>query len=153
MTFRHRQLLGWGIIVGAALLGGAWLLPIDYSRKISSDVLDLIPADERAPELTLVRSLASQAEARSMFFELTVPNGRPAPVESASRFARALSGEAAFVQVVVMNDPVVRETLGRVVFEQRLPLLFPIWLEERTGAYEFAGGAPAGFAEIGRAHV
>ena len=45
----------------AALLGGTWLARLDYGRKISSDVLDLIPTDEQAPELTLVRSLASQA--------------------------------------------------------------------------------------------
>ncbi|MDP1579880.1 MAG: hypothetical protein Q8M02_06350, partial [Candidatus Didemnitutus sp.] len=78
MTFRRRQLLGWCILAVAALLGGAWLVQIDYARKISTDVLDLIPADERAPELTLVRSLASQAEARTMFFELTDADGQPA---------------------------------------------------------------------------
>ena len=80
MTFRRRQPLGWGVLAAAALLGGAWLLRLDYARKISTDVLDLIPVDEQAPELTLVRSLASQAEARTMFFELTVAEpGRPAP--------------------------------------------------------------------------
>ena len=54
MTFRRRQLLGWSVLAAAALLGGAWLQQLDYARKISSDVLDLIPVDEQAPELTLV---------------------------------------------------------------------------------------------------
>jgi hypothetical protein len=55
MTFRRRQLLGWSGLALAALLGGTWLARLDYGRKISSDVLDLIPTDEQAPELTLVR--------------------------------------------------------------------------------------------------
>lgn len=151
MTFRRRQLMGWGLLALVAVLGGAWLWRLDYAAKISTDVLDLIPADERAPELTLVRSLASQAEARSMFFELAGRDGQPTTAEAAVRFASALKSEPAlsepiFEQVVVMNDPAVRETLGRVVFEQRLSLLFPIWLEERAKAYAATGGGPAGFA-------
>lgn len=146
MTFRRRQLLGWSVLLGTALLGGAWLLRLDYSQKISTDVLDLIPADERAPELTLVRSLASQAEARTMFFELTDATGQPAPAESAARFATALGRESAFDQVVVMNDPVVRETLGRELFEQRFTLLFPLWLQERNAAHAATGGTAAEFS-------
>src|SRR3954469_25825612 len=109
MTFRRRQLLGWGVLLGAALLGVAWLTRLDFATKISTDVLDLIPVDERAPELTLVRSLASQAEARTMFFELTGANGQPAAPEAISRFADALRHEPAFDQVVDLNDPSVRD--------------------------------------------
>jgi predicted exporter len=147
MTFRRRQLLGWGILALAALLGGAWLLRLDYAGKISSDVLDLIPADERAPELTLVRSLASQAEARTMFFELTAGNGQPAPAEAAALFAAGLGREPAFDQVVVMSDPALRETLGNELFEQRFTLLFPLWLQERAAAHAATGGAAAAFPE------
>ncbi len=75
MTFRRRQFFGWAVLATVALLGGAWLWRLDYTKKISTDALDLIPADERAPELALVRSLASEAEARTMFFELTVADG------------------------------------------------------------------------------
>jgi predicted exporter len=147
MTFRRRQLLGWSILAGAALLGGAWLLRLDYARKISSDVLDLIPADERTPELTLVRSLASQAEARTMLFELTGAGGRPAPAGSAAAFVAALDREPAFDQVVVMGDPAMREALGRELFAQRFTLLFPLWLRERTVAYAGTGDEPAGFSD------
>ncbi len=146
MTFRRRQLLGWSVLAGAALLGGAWLLQLDYGRKISSDVLDLIPVDERAPELTLVRSLASQAEARTMFFELTT-NGQPAPAAATARFATELGRDPAFDQVVAMNDPAMRESLGRELFAQRFTLLFPLWLGERTSAYARTSGEPAGFSD------
>jgi predicted exporter len=147
MTFRRRQLLGWGVLAFAALAGGTWLARLDYGRKISSDVLDLIPVDEQAPELTLVRSLASQAEARTMLFELTGANHQPAPAEAAARFAAALGREPAFEQVVVMSDTAARDALGRELFEQRFTLLFPLWLRERADAYAAAGGAAAGLAD------
>ena len=146
MTFRRRQLLGWSILAAAALLGGAWLAQLDYARKISTDVLDLIPADERAPELTLVRSLASQAEARTMLFALTGPGGRPAPAAAAASFAAALKSEPAFDQVLVMGDDDARDALGRELFEQRFTLLFPLWLHERRTAYARTPGPPAGFS-------
>ena len=38
MTFRRRQLLGWSVLTVAALLGGAWLLRLDYAKKISKSV-------------------------------------------------------------------------------------------------------------------
>lgn len=146
MIFRHRQLLGRGLLAGAALLGGAWLLRLDYGQKISTDVLDLIPADERAPELALVRSLASEAEARTMFLELTGADGRPAPAAAAPAFAAALGREPAFDRAVAMNDPAVREALGRELFDQRFTLLFPLWLQERAAAHTATGGAPAAFS-------
>ena len=146
MTFRRRQLLGWSILAIAALLGGTWLAHLDYARKISTDVLDLIPIDEQAPELTLIRSLASEAEARTMFFELTAANAQPAPAAAAARFAAELGREPAFDQVVVMGDTDARDTLGRELFEQRFTLLFPLWLHERAAAYAATGGAPTGFS-------
>ncbi len=146
MTFRRRQLLGWGLLAAAALLGGVWLARLDYARKISTDVLDLIPVDEQAPELTLVRSLASQAEARSMFFELTGAAGQPAPAGAAARFVAELRREPAFAQAVVMGDTTARDALGQELFAQRLTLLFPLWLADRARAYAATGGAPAGFS-------
>jgi len=146
MTFRRRQLLGWSALAVAVLLGGAWLRQLDYAKKISTDALDLIPIDERAPELTLVRSLASQAEARTMFFELTSGGGKPAPMAAAVRFVTELKREAAFDQAVVMGDSAARDALGRELFEQRFTLLFPIWLQERAAAYTATNSAPAGFS-------
>jgi predicted exporter len=141
MNFRRRQWLGWSVLAGAVLLGGAWLLRLDYARKISSDVLDLIPADEQVPELTMVRSLASQAEARTMFFELTGAHERPATTEAAAAFVRALQHEPAFDQVMFMGDTAARDALGHALFEQRFSLLFPIWLQERNAVYVATGAA------------
>ena len=147
MIFRRRQFLGWGVLAAAALLGGAWLAQLDYSQKISSDVLDLIPTDERAPELTLVRSLASQAEARTMLFALTGADGQPASPEAATRFAAELGRDPAFDQAFAMKDTASRDALGRELFEQRFTLLFPLWLHERNAAYATTGGASTGFSD------
>jgi predicted exporter len=147
MTFRRRQFFGWGVLAVAALCGGGWLAQLDFHRKISTDVLDLIPAGEGTPELTLVRQLASQAEARAMFFVLTGPEGHPAPAAVATRFAVELTRGPEFDQALAMADPAARDALGRELFKQRFPLLFPRWLHERESAYAAGGGAPAGFAD------
>lgn len=145
MTFRRRQLWGWGAIVTAVLLGGAWLGRLNYAEKVSSDVLDLIPADERVPELTLVRSLASQAEARTMFFVVREADGRFASAGAAARFAGALAREPAFGQALPLADTASRDALGRELFDQRFTLLFPRWLRERETAFAATGGAAGTF--------
>lgn len=136
MSFRRRQLLGWGILLLVAALGGAWLLRLDYARKISTDVLDLIPADERVPELTLVRSLASQAEARTMFLVLSGADGKAPPTAATPRFVNGLAKDPAFEQVLFIGDTTARDALGGELFAQRFNLLFPLWLTERQSAYQ-----------------
>lgn len=146
MTFRQRQFLGWGVIAAAVLLGGAWLAQLDYAKKISSDVLDLIPVDERAPELTLVRSLASQAESRTMFLALTGADGKFATADATTRFAAELARDPAFDQVLPLGDTASRDALGRKLFELRFTLLFPRWLRERETVFAATGGAPETFS-------
>ena len=143
MSFRRRQLLGWGLLAVAALVGALWLARLDYAKKISSDVLDLIPTDERAPELALVRQLASQAEARTMFFVLTGAGDKPASATAAERFATELLRSADFDQALPMADTASRDALGRELFAQRFALLFPSWLREREAAHAATGGATA----------
>jgi len=108
MEFRRRQLLGWSVLGLAALLGGLWLLRLDYARKISTDVLDLVPSQNVAPELALVRQLAGEAESRTMLLELTIA-GRPAPAAAAQRFAEVLRQKPAFDQAVTLSDPAARD--------------------------------------------
>ena len=130
MTFRLRQRVGWAVLVGVALLGATWLARLDYAQKISTDVLDLIPTDERSPELALVRQLASEAGARTMLFVLRDASGAPAPPAAAARFATELARSAAFDQVLSLADPAANDALGRELFERRFALLYPIWLHE-----------------------
>lgn len=142
MTFRRRQSLGWAFLATVALLGAAWLARLDYTRKISTDVLDLIPTDERAPELALVRQLASEAGARTMLFELRGAGG-----DAGRRFAAELTRSSAFDQATVVSDPAANDALGRTLFDHRFALLFPRWLRERETAFAATGRPAADFTD------
>src|SRR5690348_3386203 len=111
MDFRRRQLIGWGLLAAVALAGAAWLARLDFARKISTDVLDLVPSHNVAPELTLVRQLAGDAEARTVLVALTI-DGHAAPAAAAEQFAAALRKFPAFDQAVAMVDGAAREALG-----------------------------------------
>lgn len=146
MTFSQRRILGGSVLLACVAIGAAWLLRLDYSKKISTDVLDLIPAGERDPELAVVRELASEAEARTVLIELTLGGGAPAPAPAAQRFAGELRATGAFVQAIALADPGWRDALGRELFEQRFALLFPTWLRDRRTA-----AGPAAPEDLARA--
>jgi len=146
MTFATRQRLGWTVLLGAALAAGLWLLSLDFRQKLSSDVLDLIPAGDQAPELALVRSLASDAEARSLLIVLETPEGVAMPPDLAARFAARLREDPAFAEAAALDDPAARDALGAEVFAQRFVLLYPRWLERQAAAYRETGDSPDGFA-------
>jgi predicted exporter len=137
-----RLLLGLGVTLGLV-----WLARLDYARKISTDLLDLIPVDERSPELALVRTLSGERQARVALFALKVPaTSAESPAEFAERRARAaevfmgaLRRSPAFAEVMLMGDTAVRDALGRHVFQQRFDLLLPGWLTARARDYRAAG--------------
>lgn len=146
MTFGARQRLGWLVLLTAALLGGAWLATLNFSEKLSTNVLDLVPSGDQAPELRLVRSLAGDAEARTMLIVLERAGGGPVSVDVTQRFAERLRSFPVFDQAVSMDDAGQRDALGAEVFTQRFALLFPRWLARQEEAYRATGGEPDAFA-------
>ena len=140
---RLPRLLGAGVLAAAALLGLAWLAHLDFSRKISTDVLDLLPGGDDVPELSLVRTLASEAEARTMLFLLTDGAGRPVSEAATRRFAAELARRPAFAQALSLGDTALRDAVGAELFGRRFTLLFPFWLQERRQAYAATGGDAA----------
>jgi predicted exporter len=136
-------------IARALLLAGtaaaaAWLGSIDLGRRISTDVLDLIPSDERSPELSMVRELAGQEEARVILVALEVParaGETPAARASAAAgagdaFASALARSPSIAQALLLSDSGPRDALGAAIFAQRMDLLLPAWLEARRSDFE-----------------
>lgn len=142
MTFEQRRFWAGSILLAAVILGVGWMLRVDYAQKISTDVLDLIPAGQRAPELALVRSLVSEQEARTMLMVLRDHGGGFAPVEAAQRFVAELKGRP-FQQAIALADPSWRDTIGKELFAQRFVLLFPSWLERRLTAVKGETDLPA----------
>lgn len=132
-------------LLALSLLGLLWLARLDYDRKISTNIIDLIPRDERSPELALVRSLVGDRQAQAMLFALRSGEG-PAPSEAANQFAEHLRKSGLFRDVVVLSDTASRDALGGFVYERRFDLLLPQWLEEKQNEFAATGRPMAEFS-------
>ncbi|HXA80273.1 MAG TPA: MMPL family transporter [Opitutaceae bacterium] len=143
MTPSRQKIFARAVLLAAAALGFIWLAHLDYSKKISTDVLDLIPAAERAPELALVRSLAGERSARIV---LCAVRGAGDPTAAARTFVAALKNSPAIADAVALSDPAMRNALGRALFEQRLQLLLPSWLAAQQRAFAATGRPPGEFS-------
>ena len=118
----------------------AWLLRLDHTAKISTNVLDLIPAAEQSPELGLVRSFSQGAQARVVLLALRDPRAPETPPAAAAQiFAAALRGSPAFEEVAVLGDPAADGELARKIFEHRFEWLLPTWLGERETEFNATG--------------
>lgn len=129
----RRKLLARLLLGGALLLSLAWFLHTDFSKKISTNVLDLIPDGERSPELALTRSLASDKQVRVALFILDAPSR---PDEAARAFIASLSASPAFAAVLPLADTTSRDALGKRIFDERFRLLLPGWLAAQRTAFE-----------------
>ena len=134
-----RQKLLARLLLGVALLLSlVWFLRTDFSQKISTDILDLIPAGERSPELALTRSLASEKQVRVALFILNAP---AAPDAAARAFITSLSASPAFAAVLPLADTASRDALGKRIFDDRFRLLLPGWLAAQRTAFQTSGTA------------
>jgi len=121
------------VFVAACLLRLALLEP---ARDITTDILDLLPADERAPELSLVRSLTADVQARVVLLALDHPHSDAPPDDrAATAFIDSLRTSGVFATVERHADPAQREAFARAVFDQRFALLLPAWLGRMQAAF------------------
>lgn len=134
---RQKWFVRLALAVGVA--GGlAWLAAIDFKHKVSTDILDLIPAAERAPELALARRLASEQQARVAMFAVRAAD-ESRREQAADVFAARLRASEALAEVLRMPDTTERQALGRHLFERRFDLLLPGWLAAREAEHAPAG--------------
>ena len=134
------------LLLGAAA-GLAWLGSLNLQRRISTDVLDLVPTDERSPELSMVRGLADQEEARVLLFAVRVaPRDGEAPAargaradRAAATLARLLAASPAIAQAVPLADAGPRNAMAAAIFARRLEFLLPGWLADRRQEFDAAG--------------
>lgn len=127
-------------------LCGLWLARLDYGRKISTNVLDLIPASEQSPEVNLVRGFADDVQSRVMLFALRDAKTPANAKAVATAFAAGLRSSPEFAEAVVIGDPAAQDKLGRAVFERRFELLLPGWLAAKRAEFERAGGGQQEFS-------
>ena len=146
VEFSRQRLLARCALLVLAAGCAAWLLRLDYERKISTNVLDLIPEAEQAPEVALVRGFADGVQARVLLFALGDPQapGTP-PRAAAERFAAELRVRAPGTEVVLLGESEANAALARAVFQHRLEWLLPTWLGARQREYGATGGPAEAF--------
>ena len=128
----RQKFLARALLLSFAAICAIWLLRLDYGRKISTNVLDLIPAAEQSPEVNLVRGFANDVQSRVMLFALRDPAApERAPLAAARRLAEELNQSPEFAEALVMGDASAQDKLGREIFERRFELLLPGWLGAR----------------------
>jgi predicted exporter len=125
-----------------ALAGLAWLARLDLARKVTTDILDLVPTDERSPELAMVRTLAGEEEARVLLLAVSV-DAKPgesdaARARRADRAAAVLGANLkskAIGEAMLLSDTGPRDAMGAAVFSRRFELLLPGWMAGRHREY------------------
>ncbi len=128
------------------LIGLAWLARLDFAQKISTNVIDLIPRDERSPELSVVRSMVNDRQARTMLFALR--NGaHGADGAATGKFAEALRHSGVFAEVDVLSDSSTRDALGKFLYDRRNELLLPTWLAQKKTAFSATHAPAAEFSQ------
>ena len=124
------------LLVGIILVASAVLYWADPVRRITTDVLDLVPNDERQPELVLVRSLAGEQRAKVALFAVEAAGSPEHRQSAANAFLDALKKSDAFTEVVFLQDTAGRDALGQALFNQRFNLLLPGWLAAHRRNFE-----------------
>ena len=134
------------ILLAFAALCGAWLLSLDPRTRFTTDVTELLPADERDPEARLALSLVRERQARVVLAVLAAPADTPpaALASAAEAYADTLRASASFADAHPLGDRSWQHALGRIVHARRLDLLLPGWLAAQRRAYaaEFPSAPP-----------
>ncbi len=140
MTPDHQTSIARVLLLFFAVTGLSWLSGLNFSEKISTNVADLIPTDERSPEISLLRSLADERQARVLLFALNAPASSATPPDAAATlFAATLRQSPLFTEVAPLRDTASHDALGRFIYERRLDLLLPTWLATQKKAYATTG--------------
>jgi predicted exporter len=147
MDLRRQKIFARVALLAFIAVCGAWLARVDYRQKISTNVLDLIPAAEQSPEINLVRSFADDVQSRVMLFALRDPSQPTiAPKAAAEEFAAELGRSPEFAEAVVIGDTRAQDKLGREIFERRFELLLPGWLGARQREFSLTGQPTQNFS-------
>ncbi|MDX2111526.1 MAG: MMPL family transporter [Verrucomicrobiota bacterium] len=116
-------------------IGSFWLSSLDYSKHLSSDVMDLLPVTEQSPELSTALRIMRDRESRLLYITLESTDGRVPTDATVSAFVDSLRASKQFKQVTVGRGPSNPEKIAEWVFAQRMNLLFPQWLADKKLQY------------------
>lgn len=124
--WRATGLLAALLVLGLAILFGVQQAP----RRISVDVLELLPRDELDPTIRLARQTVSGRFGRTELIALADPrNPAQAPVAAAAAIAAGLARDPAFNAAFCGLDQAAKDRLQQWFVARRLALRLPFWLD------------------------
>ena len=128
------------LAAGAAIL----FLGQHASRRISVDVLELLPRDEQDPTIRLARQTVSGRFGRTLYIALydTAHPDKP-PVEAAALVAGELRADPAFGEVFTGLDAASKDRLQQWFLDRRLALRLPVWLDNMAARWRKEKGPEA----------
>jgi predicted exporter len=125
------------LTLGLAILLG----PQRAGRRVTVDVLDLLPSDQNDPSIALARQWATGRPGRTMFFALMdVRNPGTPPLTAARQLAGELRARPElFADAFSGFDAPSRERMTRFFFDRRVALRLPVWLETKKQQWRGEG--------------
>ncbi len=133
------------ILLLLLVAGGAILFFGQHaSRRISVDVLELLPRDEQDPTIRLARQTVAGRFGRTLYIALhdTAHPDRP-PTEAAALVAGELRVNPAFGDVFTGMDAAGKDRLQQWFLDRRLALRLPTWLDGMQARWRKERGATA----------
>lgn len=142
MNRRFASLLS--LVLGFA--GIVFLLTIDMSERLDTDVSNMLPNDE-SPEARILRNLITEKQGRIVYLAIDLPETRPSQIERIRETAlESLSESAIIERIVDINDRGNLEAYQSFL-DGRFPLLFPKWFARNLKEYESESRSGTSFEE------
>ena len=116
-------------------LGLAVLFGVQHAhRRVTVDVLDLLPTDQQDPTIVLARQGSTGRPGRAMFIALSdARNPAKAPLESARQLAAELRAQPQlFADAFAGFDAAARQRLTGFFFDRRVALRLPVWFDAKN---------------------
>ncbi len=143
-----RPLAPWratAVLLFLLVAGGVILFRVQNApKRISVDVLELLPRDEQDPTIRLARQTVSGRFGRTLYVALhDTAHPDKAPVEAAALVAGELRANPAFADVFTGLDPAAKDRLQQWFLDRRLALRLPAWFDAMTARWRKEKGPNA----------
>ncbi|MEM7674023.1 MAG: hypothetical protein AAF212_11845, partial [Verrucomicrobiota bacterium] len=133
----------WWVVTLLGISGVVFAI-LQMFDELSTNVLDLLPAEDEAPEIQFLQLLSREQKINGVQTVLRPdPDFAGTPTKSldalAKAFVEALDKNPVFTENYQVDDPSAYEPLGEFLFENRMDLLFPAWIQAKNSAWIEAG--------------
>ena len=113
-----------------SILAG-YLASVDYARKISTDIMDLVDLDARSQDVRLAQAAHQLKQAKLIMLTLYTQNEASPPADDVDRFLQTLLSSPAIATAEIVGQTEAFTELAAQLYQQRNTLLLPIWLNRQ----------------------